>query len=57
VTGLLKKASDYCGKNSHITVRGRGVFGTTVKHIISTDNAKKAAKAALSVEARIKQQA
>ncbi|MEY8252839.1 MAG: hypothetical protein RPR91_10665 [Colwellia sp.] len=57
MTGLLKKASDYCGKNSHITVRGRGVFGTTVKHIISTDNAKKAAKAALSVEARIKQQA
>jgi len=57
VTELLKKASDYFGKNRHIHVRGRGVFGTTVNHIISTENAKKAAKAALRIEASLKQQA
>lgn len=57
MTELLKKASDYFGKNRHIHVRGRGVFGTTVNHIISTENAKKAAKAALRIEASLKQQA
>lgn len=54
---LWKRAIKYCSKDEHITVRGRGVFSTSIEHIISTDNAKKAAVAAESIRSNVKRQA
>jgi hypothetical protein len=53
MTDFLKKI---LSKNSHMTMRG-GVFGTTVKHVATNKNAKKAAASARRIEGLVQSKA
>ena len=53
MSNIIKNIFNYFtdSGHKHVVIRGNGIFGTTTKHIISTQNAKDAVKQVKALKA------